>query len=269
METVNVNELKRVKGSLLNVVEENKDNKTLVAQLLEIYESISIPEASGRVHEKVLGIDYGTRRVASCVDNNGGAFLIPGNRLVNLYLQASNIGNKLDNIQKTGNNNHPKVEEYEKKFEEVKLEINALLTKAANHIIDYSNDNDVTKIVAGKIGMATGIHIDYNNQRFSGVENFEGKLINLCARHGIEYVSQDESYTSQADFLEGDYMPTNGRGARAPKFSGERIKNDYHSASGITFNADINAALNILRKHGVDNFEFIKDDYLQPENIKL
>lgn len=269
MENINISKLKEIQGDLLSVISDNKDNAVLANQLLEIYNKIAASEALNKNHTKVLGIDYGTRRLASCVDNTGGAFLIPGNKLVNMYLQTANIGKKLDNIEETGNVNHPKIEEYEAKFEQLRIDIHTFLNEAAEHIIDYCSVNGITKIVAGKIGMACGLHIDYSNRRFSGIENFEGKLIGLCARHGIEYVSQDESYTSQADFLAGDIMPQSAGQVSNPKFSGERIKNNYHSSTGTTFNADINAALNILKKAGVENFNLINEQYLQAENIKI
>lgn len=269
METISINKLKEVKGDLLSVISENNDNKELTNQLLDIYSKITASETLDKNHTKVLGIDYGTRRLASCVDNTGGAFLIPGNRLVNMYLEVSNIGKKLDNVEKAGNANHPKVDEYEAKFEGLRLDINNYLNNTADYVVDYCNNNGITKIVAGKLGMACGLHIDYNNRMFSGIENFESKLINLCARHGIEYVSQDESYTSQADFLAGDNMPHRTGQVINPRFSGERIKNDYHSSTGITFNADINAALNILKRAGVDNIDLVNYEYLQAKNIKI
>ncbi len=76
------------------------------------------------------------------------------------------------------------------------------------------------------------------------------QLQNLCARYGMDYVEQEESYTSKASFLDLDGIPTYD--AETPymgSFSGKRIQRGlYRSLSGRLINADVNGAANILRK---------------------
>jgi len=67
----------------------------------------------------------------------------------------------------------------------------------------------------------------------------------------MEYMEQEESYTSQASFLDGDYIPvyTIDNLGTAHTFSGKRItRGSYMTKDGIIVNADVNAAANILAK---------------------
>ena len=82
---------------------------------------------------------------------------------------------------------------------------------------------------------------------------------------GIEYVEQEESYTSKASYLDNDCIPMYGDG-KVHKFSGVRIKRSlYKTKKGKIIDADLNAALNILKKSGERLIE--KLDYLQFNNI--
>jgi putative transposase len=67
---------------------------------------------------------------------------------------------------------------------------------------------------------------------------------------GWRFVEQDESYTSKASFLDRDLLPVKvGEKPDNWQASGKRIKRGlYRSAQGLTLNADINGAANIIRK---------------------
>ena len=65
---------------------------------------------------------------------------------------------------------------------------------------------------------------------------------------GINVVFTEESYTSKASFLDHDPLPTYPE--KPPKFSGRRVKRGlYKSSYGRLINADLNGALNIIRKY--------------------
>jgi len=69
-------------------------------------------------------------------------------------------------------------------------------------------------------------------------------------------VTQEESYTSKASFLNNDAIPTyrerkEGEAKPSYKFSGYRQKRGlYKTKDGVFINADLNGALNIMRKAG-------------------
>ena len=91
-------------------------------------------------------------------------------------------------------------------------------------------------------------------QRFAYLpyETFIEQLRYKCQLRGITVVTQEESYTSKASFLDGDNIPVYGE-TDNPKFSGRRIKRGlYRSSDGRLINADVNGSYNILRK-GLEN----------------
>jgi putative transposase len=71
----------------------------------------------------------------------------------------------------------------------------------------------------------------------------------LCEYYGIKFVETEESYTSIASFLDGDFLPTFGAKPETWKPSGKRVKRGmYCTGAGKLINADLNGAANILRK---------------------
>ena len=71
--------------------------------------------------------------------------------------------------------------------------------------------------------------------------------------NGINFIEQEESYTSKASFLDRDEIPAYDEDdPQLYTFSGKRIKRGlYKSKDGRLINADVNGALNILRKSNV------------------
>jgi putative transposase len=79
--------------------------------------------------------------------------------------------------------------------------------------------------------------------RFIDMLSYKARLV------GIQVLLQEESYTSVASFLDGDFMPTYGQVETEPIFSGRRvIRGMYRASTGLRFNADVNGSYNILRK---------------------
>ena len=69
----------------------------------------------------------------------------------------------------------------------------------------------------------------------------------LCLESHIDFVIVSEEYTSKASYFDDDVLPT----FHSPKqsFNGKRVKRGlFITKDGKKINADINAALNILRK---------------------
>src|SRR5262245_6274858 len=66
---------------------------------------------------------------------------------------------------------------------------------------------------------------------------------------GIRVLVTEESYTSQASFLDGDPLPVYDPAQPTPVFSGRRVNRGlYRASDGRRLNADVNGAYNILRK---------------------
>lgn len=212
-----------------------------------------------------LAIDLGVNNLITATSSKGRTFIVDGKKLKsinqwynkqNAYLQSikdkQNYGEKTTNRQAliTRNRNN-KVRDY--------------LNKTARLIINYCIKNDIGVLV---IGYNQYFQKDsdigkQNNQNFVNIPfgQLQSKLEYLCELNGIEYIEQEESYTSKASFWDKDYIPTYDKeNLQNYQFSGKRVKRGlYQSSNGKTLNADVNGALNILRKSKVVSLEAIYD----------
>ena len=134
------------------------------------------------------------------------------------------------------------------------------VNKAARFVINHCLGNGIGRIIFGwNQGQKDGIDIGAkNNQKFVQIPTakLKERIKQLCEMYGIEFVETEESYTSQASFLDDDFLPTFGAKPvcvafrrKSWKTSGKRIKRGlYRSRDGNLINADCNGAANILRK---------------------
>jgi putative transposase len=90
-----------------------------------------------------------------------------------------------------------------------------------------------------------------HNQEFVQIPHarFIGLLTYKAALVGIGVLLTEESYTSQASFLDGDPLPTyDPTCPAAPSFSGRRQGRWYRASGGRRLHSDVNGAYNIGRK---------------------
>ena len=204
-----------------------------------------------------LALDLGINNFVTAVSSNGKSFIVDGRRLKsinqwfnkeNAHLQSikdkQHLGKKITNRQKTiACNRNNKVNDY--------------LNKAARKVVDYCITNDIGTLVVGyNETFQRGSNIGkQNNQNFVNIPYglLRSKLEYLCELNDIIFVKQEESYTSKASFWDRDEIPIyNADNPKEYSFSGKRIHRGlYKTANGKTFNADINGALNIMRKSSV------------------
>lgn len=131
--------------------------------------------------------------------------------------------------------------------------INHLLHTASATIIKQLSRTGVDTLVIGwstgfKQGMAMGKR---NNQNFAylPLARFRDMLKYKAGQAGLIVLIQEESYTSKSSFLDNDRLPVYGEVDEKPKFSGRRFtRGQYRSSKGTVVHADVNGALNILRK---------------------
>lgn len=101
-------------------------------------------------------------------------------------------------------------------------------------------------------------------------ETFIDQLRYKCQLRGISVITQEESYTSKASFLDNDDIPVYGE-VENPRFSGRRVKRGlYRSSNGQLINADINGSYNIMKKGLITNHQFLHmdDPMIQPRVVK-
>ena len=121
-------------------------------------------------------------------------------------------------------------------------------------IIDTLLSNKVGLLVIGhNNGQKQKLNIgSVNNQKFTMIPftTFINQLQYKCELHGIECKLVEESYTSKASSIDLDNLPVHGDMGPRPIYAGKRIKRGlYRTKDGILINADVNGALNIMRKH--------------------
>lgn len=149
------------------------------------------------------------------------------------------------------------------------------LHAASKQIIEWMVREGIGTLVIGKnVGWKQEVAIGHkNNQKFVQIPH--AKFINLLTYKaqliGIRVLVTEESYTSQASFLDGDAIPTyREENEEKHRFSGRRIKRGlYRTRDGKLINADVNGSLNILRKVAPDaaNDPGVMAGVLNPERF--
>lgn len=137
------------------------------------------------------------------------------------------------------------------------------LHKASSKIVLWLIDNKVGTLIIGKNKQwKTRIKIGRrNNQNFVQIPH--ARLTELIIykyeqQNGI-VVTNEESYTSKASALDLDALPK--RKTKKQIFSGRRIKRGlYKTAKGLLVNADVNGALNIIRKVAKNSIDDLVED---------
>jgi len=211
------------------------------------------------IHKKVMSIDLGLNNLATCVTNGViKPFIIDGRRLksVNAYYNKRKA-----KIQSTLQSSRKK--KWSNKLQALtdrrNARVNDFLHKATAQIVKTCLIHGITKVVVGDVAKSLN-HINLgkkNNQNFVNLSlgQFIAKLSYKLGQHGITLEVANESYTSQASFVDGDKMPKryNPKAKKKPHFSGKRVKRGlYKSQDGTLVNADVNGAFNILSKTDSD-----------------
>ena len=197
-----------------------------------------------------LSIDLGMNNLCSCVSKDD-CFILNGKPLksINQYFnkELSKLKSKrpLKGDKQDYNYNSFKIKNLSLKRE---LKITDMLHKASKYLVNYCVKHKIGTIVFGRnkewkdsiqLGKQT-------NQNFVSIPFY--KLLKMleykCKMIGINLVTQEESYTSKCDALTFEEVKCH------EKYKGSRIKRGlFLSSIGKVLNADINGALNILRKY--------------------
>ena len=208
--------------------------------------------------ENALGIDLGINNLCTCVTNNGRCFIIDGRKLKSINQFYNKRNASLQALRDTKKKIKEKIKLLQAKIAMKRNNrVNDYLSKAARMIINYCIKNDIGKIVIGyNVTFQRNSNMGkVNNQNFVNIPygKLRDKLEYLCNMYGIEYILQEESYTSKASFFDRDNLPIyNADNPQEYTFSGRRIKRGlYTTKSGNLINADVNGALNILKKSNV------------------
>ena len=192
---------------------------------------------------KYCGVDFGLNNLMSCGFSDVRPMLINGKPLKSInwhynkkkaelqsLLKNKHTSNRITNLTIKRNN-----------------KVNDYLHKSSRLFINYLVSNDITDVVIGyNKEWKQGINIGrVNNQNFVNIPYY--KLLNMltykCELLGITVHITEESYTSKCSFLDNEEI------CKHEDYKGKRIKRGlYKSSDGRLINADVNGALNILKK---------------------
>ena len=261
-----------VKVKLPSVLKDKKIKEIRIipkqhSRYFEIQYTYEVKEIQRELNkENVLGIDLGIDNLCTCVTNTGASFIIDGRKLKSINQYYNKINAKLQSIKDTKKKIKEKIKLLQAKIAMKRNNrVNDYLSKTARTIINYCIENDIGKIVIGyNVTFQRNSNIGkVNNQNFVNIPygKLRNKLEYLCDMYGIEYILQEESYTSKASFFDRDDLPVyNADNPQEYIFSGRRVKRGlYMTKKGNLINADVNGALNILRKSNVVDLNVLCD----------
>ena len=204
-----------------------------------------------------LALDLGVSNLVTAVSSNGKSFIIDGRKLKSINQWFNKENARLQSIKDNQHFGRKTTNRQKAIARDRNNKVNDYMNKAARKVIDYCITNDIGTLVVGyNETFQRNSHIGkQNNQNFVNIPygQLRDKLEYLCELNGIVFLKQEESYTSKASFWDKDDIPVyNADNPGDYIFSGNRIHRGlYRTASGKTFNADVNGALNIMRKSSV------------------
>ena len=226
--------------------------------------------------ENAFAIDLGINNFATCVTSTGKSFIIDGRKVKSINQWYNKENARLNSIK-----DKQKIKGCTKRQYLISSkrdrQIQNFIYNATKYIVNYCIDNNIGDIIVGyNDGFQDKVNLGkVNNQQFVMLPygKFKNRLEYLCKLYGINYRVQEESYTSKASFWDKDEIPKwNPLNPKQGEFSGKRIKRGlYQTKSGKLINADVNGALNILRKSKVVSLETLynRGDVLTPTRIRL
>ena len=204
-----------------------------------------------------LALDLGINNLVTAVSNTGKSFIVDGRRLKSINQWFNKENARLQSIKDKQHFGKKTTNRQKAIARDRNNKVNDYMNKTARIIIDYCISNDIGILIAGyNVTFQRNSHMGkQNNQNFVNIPygHLRDKLSYLCELNGIVYIEQEESYTSKASFWDNDNIPVyNNDNPKEYEFSGSRIHRGlYKTAGGQVLNADINGALNIMRKSRV------------------
>ena len=224
-----------------------------------------------------LALDLGINNLVTAVSSNGKSFIIDGKRLKSINQWYNKRNARLQSIKDKQMLGHRPTNRQKANTRDRNNKVNDYMNKAARKIINYCIKNDIGTLVVG-YNVTFQRNSDMgksNNQTFVNIPygKLREKLEYLCQLNDIVFVKQEESYTSKASFWDKDEIPVyNNDNPKDYTFSGKRIhRGMYQCANGKCLNADVNGALNILRKSNVVSLEglYTRGEVDTPARIRI
>lgn len=234
------------------------------ARFFEVQYTYEVQEEQRNLDKNhALAIDFGINNLATCVTNKGKSFIIDGKKLKSINQWFNKENARLQSIKDKQKYGKKPTLRQKYLYSSRNNKVNDYMSKTARKIINYCLEYNIGTLVCGynetfqrnsNIGKA-------NNQTFVNIPfgKLREKLEYLCKLYSLRFVEQEESYTSKSSFFDMDILPKfEIDKPQIYSFLGKRIKRGlYQTSKGYILNADVNGALNILRKSNVVDLEVL------------
>lgn len=194
---------------------------------------------------KYASIDLGIDNLATMVTDKGsflysGKFLKSYNGNFNRQLAKLQSIKDKQGIKKATKRMQNLYEKRDRYFEDA-------FHKYSRMIVNHLIENRIGNLVVGyNTGWKQSVNIGKrNNQKFVQIPfaRLASYLKYKCRMAGIRFVENEESYTSKCDALAKEEI------GKHESYIGKRVKRGlFRSSTGRYINADVNGAVNILRK---------------------
>lgn len=194
---------------------------------------------------KYASIDLGIDNLATMVTDKGsflysGKFMKSYNRNFNRQLAKLQSIKDKQGIKKATKRMQNLYEKRDRYFEDA-------FHKYSRMIVNHLIENRIGNLVVGyNTGWKQSVNIGKrNNQKFVQIPfaRLASYLKYKCRMAGIRFVENEESYTSKCDALAKEEI------GKHESYLGKRVKRGlFRSSTGRYINADVNGAVNILRK---------------------
>lgn len=217
-------------------------------EVIHTYIEDEEPKRNTNTKTETMAIDFGYNNLAYCALSNGSHLHIDGLKLKSMNQRYHKRIAYLASIRPNQTVLTKRmIALMEKRNNQMTYGIN----KAAKLIIEHAVSNHVGLIIIGYNEGFKDINLsDQFNQmtRSIPIARLRDRIMYLAKGFDIETRVISEAYTSKSSYIDQDELPDLDDNKKT-SFSGKRTKRGlYVSKDGTYINADLNAALNILRK---------------------
>lgn len=200
----------------------------------------------------IASIDLGLNNLMTVTFTNNKPLIINGRPLKSINQYYNKRKAKYTSLMEKCNN-----KKTSKRLRRLSLKrtnkIDDYLHKSVSYLMNQLVDNNISTLVVGyNKNWKQDINIGkVNNQNFTNIPYLKlTKMLEYkCQLYGINFILQEESYTSKSSFLDKDILPVYQNNDKKYSFLGTRVNRGlYQSKEGKFLNADVNGSYNIMRK---------------------
>ena len=257
---------KKVDGKVQQVVLKPINNGQYF-KLILIYKEVSKPKIQ-TIESNKISIDLGINNFATVYSTVTRPFILNGKPLKSYNSYYNKQKAKIKSQLKINNKLH-----WSKKLQKMEERrhnyISNFFHQYSSYLVKYCIENRVSEVIMGynkewKRNINLG---KVNNQKFCNIPYYKFKemLRYKLEERGIKFTINEESYTSKCSSLDNEPVK------KHENYLGKRVKRGlFKSRDGKLINADLNGAINIMRKvTNDDSFQLVEDLVFNPVKISL